>query len=770
MDDQQQLLVTLVAKMDKYERDMARARQVTGRNFGRMEQRAKQAGDRMERSLRGSAVNIGRVFRNLGLAVAGSATVRGAQRLVDAATRIQNSLKNAGLEGDKLSKVYQRLFASAQKNAAPMGALTDLFSKVSLTQAELNVSTEELLDFADNVATALRVAGTDAQSASGSLLQLSQALGGGVVRAEEFNSILEGTPTIARTVARGLKEAGGSVAQLRKLVVDGKISSEAFFRAFQAGSVTLQQQAENSRITISQAFTRLGNSLIDVAGEFDKSTGASQRFADGITTVADVISNFDVSGFIGEIEAAHNAVVKFLDEIGNSQVFKSIVENLGQMLDVIDEEGNLVNLDAKAAKEEAESLEREVELLQATIEKNSELGFDNTEALARLDEVVAKLAQVRAAMADMPLTQQNHPITGEPLTTEQGAVSFQQGPSSRGGKRRAKVKPVSINDYAPPAGSGSGRKGRSGRGSGENAYEREVEQIRERITAMHAESEARRNATGTYEEQAAAVEQARMKHELLTAAQKAGIAVTPELEAQIDALARSYADASREAQELADKQEDAQQQAEEWANFGGSLASGFLSDLRQGKTASEAFANALGKITDRLIDMVVQMLVVKPLMNMFSGFLGFSGGGLVTGDAPGFARGGYTGHGGKYQPAGVVHRGEYVLNQEATRRIGVPALDTLNSARVPGFAEGGYVGNSPAVRRMHVPANQNAAPVQQISINAPVTVNGSAGTPEQNSELAQKMAKQMETTVRGVVSDEMRKATRPGNFANQRGR
>jgi tape measure domain-containing protein len=400
MSDGQQLFLTFEARFERYMRNFERAQQQTDRRFRAMEQRAKQAGERMERTLAASAMNMGRSVSRIALALGGSAFVRGAQKAVDEATRIRNSLKVAGLEGEALNKVYRQLFASAQKNAAPMGALADLFGKVAITQKELNVSTEDLLSFTDNVATVLRVGGTNAQAASGSLLQLSQALGGGIVRAEEFNSILEGTPTIARTVARGLKEAGGSVAELRKLVVDGQVSSEAFFRAFQAGSVSLQAQAEGARITIAQAFTRLGNSLVHVAGEFDKTTGASERFADGITTLANVISNFDVSGFIGQIDAAYSAVERFLNSLGNAAVFKSLNQALGLM----DENGNVINLDAEKAKAEAATLEREVELLQATIQKNTELGFDNTDALAQLDTVMARLAQVRSAIAGMSAT------------------------------------------------------------------------------------------------------------------------------------------------------------------------------------------------------------------------------------------------------------------------------------------------------------------------------------------------------------------------------
>jgi lambda family phage tail tape measure protein len=54
-----------------------------------------------------------------------------------------------------------------------------------------------------------------------------------------------------------------------------------------------------------------------------------------------------------------------------------------------------------------------------------------------------------------------------------------------------------------------------------------------------------------------------------------------------------------------------------------------------------------------------------------------------------FATGGYTGMGGKYEPAGIVHRGEYVFDADRTREIGIGNLERLHK----GYAEGGYVGS-----------------------------------------------------------------------------
>lgn len=57
---------------------------------------------------------------------------------------------------------------------------------------------------------------------------------------------------------------------------------------------------------------------------------------------------------------------------------------------------------------------------------------------------------------------------------------------------------------------------------------------------------------------------------------------------------------------------------------------------------------------------------------------------------------------------------------------------------------------------------------ENIVVHAPITVNGSSGTPEQNNDLAKKMAREMESSMRGVVMDEIRRASRPGNMLNNR--
>ncbi|RUY31702.1 hypothetical protein EN978_07190 [Mesorhizobium sp. M7A.F.Ca.US.001.04.1.1] len=194
----------------------------------------------------------------------------------------------------------------------------------------------------------------------------------------------------------------------------------------------------------------------------------------------------------------------------------------------------------------------------------------------------------------------------------------------------------------------------------------------------------------------------------------------------------------------------------------------FTSSLSGLLTGTMTVTDAVRNLANALIDAALQAMLLGqgPLAALF----GTTTGGGLFGAIFGFADGGYTGRGGKYEPAGIVHKGEYVMSKRATDRIGVGNLEALHSGALAGFDRGGYVGSAPAVRRAHMPANQNTPVAQPIQINAPITVNGSAGTPAQNDDLAKKMAKEMEQSMRGVVADEVRRQSRPGNFLNTRSR
>lgn len=689
----ERLLVRLEATQTKFEKQMAAASRTADRRARQIEGRFTKMNKTLSSGASALALRLGGVF-------GGAYLLREAKQLIDASTRINNALKVAGLSGEQLTNVYDALFKSAQRNAAPLETLVELYSRVAMAQSELNVSQDEMINFADKVAVALRVSGKSAEQTRGALIQLSQAIGSGIVRAEEFNSILEGALPIAQAAAAGLEEAGGSVAKLRRLIIDGEVSSEAFFRAFEAGSVILEQKVANAEETISQRFVRLSNVLITTAGKFNDATGASENFGDGLDWVGrqiDVLSNalaeFDVSGFIDELADARAAAENFLGNLGNAQIFADLNRALGYT----DENGNLLSGQLQDSQNEAARLEKEIQSLQKVIEKNTELGFDNSGAISRLNEVSARLAQVRAQMAGLTGAE----IIDVPIVSDGG--STMGGPPRRGGRRRKKeVNPITLKDFTLPTKTGGGG-GRASRGDRENDFQREVSQIRDRTAAIQAETAAQAMLNPLVDDYGYAIDKARAAYELETAAKQAGIPITDELRAQIDTLAAGYANATSEAVRMSEQQDQLRDSVEDMRALGKDVLGGFIDDLRQGKSATEALENALDKLTNKLLNEVLDAIfqVKGAGGGGFGGIFAslFGGGGSSFFPAspapfvPGlYAKGGFTGVGGKYQTAGVVHKGEFVFDQEATRKAGVRNLERLHTSLQRGFSSGGYTG------------------------------------------------------------------------------
>lgn len=92
--------------------------------------------------------------------------------------------------------------------------------------------------------------------------------------------------------------------------------------------------------------------------------------------------------------------------------------------------------------------------------------------------------------------------------------------------------------------------------------------------------------------------------------------------------------------------------------------------------------------------MVTDMLIKAAALKAMTAAFGGTSFGNFLGIKPGFARGGFTGAGDKYEPAGVVHKGEFVFTKEATSRLGITSLMSLMKSAEKGYVSGGYVGNN----------------------------------------------------------------------------
>lgn len=214
------------------------------------------------------------------------------------------------------------------------------------------------------------------------------------------------------------------------------------------------------------------------------------------------------------------------------------------------------------------------------------------------------------------------------------------------------------------------------------------------IQQQKAATEALAKTRGLSEREAArAAERAKVESDYLA---KGGQKEDPQLKAMMDALDNRYKEEdAKRADWLAGAKNAFAEYGEEAMNMYdniGNIASQALNGLSQQMADFLTTGQANFKdFAKSIISLIVQMITKMVIFNAISGATGgdtWTIGSLLKN--VGFATGGYTGDGGKYEPAGVVHKGEFVMTKEATKRIGVGNLYKM----MRGYANGGVVGGA----------------------------------------------------------------------------
>lgn len=188
------------------------------------------------------------------------------------------------------------------------------------------------------------------------------------------------------------------------------------------------------------------------------------------------------------------------------------------------------------------------------------------------------------------------------------------------------------------------------------------------------------------------------------------------------------------------------------ATFSG-LSGQLTSLVTTGKASFRDFTTSILKMIASVINQLMVAYAIQTAMGWTSG-----GGSASAGQSfavpsyrpTGYDVGGYTGHGGKYEPAGIVHRGEFVFTKEATSRIGVGNLYRL----MRGYATGGYVGGG----------NLPSPSAGWISVYAPVTVEGQSSGSQQKGNNDAALGRAYQQVIKKSVTDGISRELAPGGL------
>jgi len=213
-------------------------------------------------------------------------------RVADRYQALQARLKLATVSQEEFNAANAGLFAIAQANGVQLAGAIDLYSKLAPALRELGGTQQHALAMSDLVGKSLRLSGSGAAQSAAAMLQFSQALGSGVLRGDEFNSLMENAPRLMRALADGM---GLPLGALRQLAEAGKLTATDVSNALLSQSEKLSGEIAKMPLTVSQAWTKLGNSVTVEIGKLDRASGTTATLSGALSALADKV---------GQVEAA----------------------------------------------------------------------------------------------------------------------------------------------------------------------------------------------------------------------------------------------------------------------------------------------------------------------------------------------------------------------------------------------------------------------------------------------------------------------------------
>lgn len=217
------------------------------------------------------AIGIGLGIRELAQA---------ADTYTNLSARINIATKDGGDFKSAMAGVHQVALATNTS----LDATGSLFTRLNTVGKEMGMTQQNTLDLTKTINQAIQTSGGSAESSEAAITQLLQAMQGGVLRGEEFNSIMENGYGVAEALARGL---GVTTGELRKMAENGELSAERVYKALLSQKDVVQQTYNDFPLTVSNALQKIATSWQILIGEVDQANGASATAAQWLSTLAD---------------------------------------------------------------------------------------------------------------------------------------------------------------------------------------------------------------------------------------------------------------------------------------------------------------------------------------------------------------------------------------------------------------------------------------------------------------------------------------------------
>lgn len=246
---------------------------------------------------------LGTSLKTLAGYMAGIVTVSTAINKIDAYSNLQNRLRLVTNSQQELNKATSDTFAIAQKTYQAWDSVVQVYQRFSDNAKTLGINMDQTAKLTETVSKAVAISGASAASAEAALTQFGQALGTGVLRGEELNSVMEQTPALAKAIAQGM---GITIGQLRTVAAEGKITSDVLVKALGVAASDVDDKFSKMQMTIGQSITLLDNELTKFA---ENASGASSVISGSIKTIAENLELISSGAIVAGVGYLTTAIV-----------------------------------------------------------------------------------------------------------------------------------------------------------------------------------------------------------------------------------------------------------------------------------------------------------------------------------------------------------------------------------------------------------------------------------------------------------------------------
>lgn len=167
-----------------------------------------------------------------------------------------NEINGTATETDTIVK---QIYASAQNARGSFGDMAAVVAKFGNNARDAFASQDEVIAFANLIQKQMTIAGASTQEASNAMLQLSQALGSGVLRGDELNSIFEQAPNLIQSIADYLDVP---IGKIREMAQDGQLTANTVKAAIFSSADDINAKFEAMPMTWGQVWTSFQNSAL----------------------------------------------------------------------------------------------------------------------------------------------------------------------------------------------------------------------------------------------------------------------------------------------------------------------------------------------------------------------------------------------------------------------------------------------------------------------------------------------------------------------------